>query len=175
MSVQMIFDFARPETAGAWWPMGDLVMGGCSESQVEGNHGTLIFSGYLALVEGRGFASIRSPAGIYDLQGFSGLVCLVRGDGRSYKLGLRTETVLDGTVYLAPFIAPAGEWCDILLPFAAFHPFLHGAPVDAPPLAPGAIRSFGLILADGREGPFRLEIAAIRVAGEGPGWKAVQG
>jgi NADH dehydrogenase [ubiquinone] 1 alpha subcomplex assembly factor 1 len=173
MSVQIIFDFARPEVAGAWWPMGDRVLGGCSESQLEGNHGTLIFSGYLALVEGRGFASMRSPAGFYDLQGFSGLVCRVRGDGRSYQLDLRTETLRDGTIYLAPFIAPAGEWCDILLPFAAFHPSLHGAPVAAPPLDPGAIRTFGLILADGREGPFRLEIAAIRVAGTG--LKAVQG
>jgi NADH dehydrogenase [ubiquinone] 1 alpha subcomplex assembly factor 1 len=166
MSVRMVFDFARPEAVGAWWPVGDLIMSGRSESRVEAEDGALVFSGHLTFAQGESYSSIRSPAGFYNLTGFTGLVCRVRGDGRRYTLGLRTESVLDGTIYQASFIAPAGKWCDVLLPFAAFHPFWHGQPIDAPPLEPGSIRSFGLNIADGWQGPFRLEIAAIRVAGE---------
>jgi NADH dehydrogenase [ubiquinone] 1 alpha subcomplex assembly factor 1 len=165
MSVQTVFDFTRPEAVGAWWPVGDLVMSGYSENRVRAEDGALVFSGRLSRDQ-EDFSSIRSSAGYFDLAGFAGLVCLLRGDGRRYALGLRTEAVLDGTIYQASFIAPAGKWCDVLLPFAAFHPTWCGRPIDAPPLEPGLIRSFALHVADDRQGPFRLEVAAIRVVGE---------
>ncbi len=162
--VKVVFDFAKPQDS-PWQPVDDQVMGGRSASRAELADGALLFAGDLSLEHGGGFASIRSPAADFGLQGCTGLSLLARGDGRRYKLGLRLDAAFDGIVYQAPF-TPGGDWGEILLPFAAFTPTYHGQPLpQAPPLEPGRIQRFGLLVADRQEGRFRLEIARITALG----------
>lgn len=168
---RVVFDFAQAASP-PWQPVGDRVMGGRSASRGELAGGALVFSGELSLAQGGGFASIRSPAADFGLDGYAGLSLRARGDGRRYKLGLRLDASFDGIVYQAPFV-PGDKWGDILLPFTAFVPAYHGQPLSgAAPLAPGRIRRFGLLIADRQEGPFRLEIARItalhKIGGSSP-------
>ncbi len=160
----IIFDFATPAAIDGWRPIDDRIMGGCSLSRAEFvTGGGLRFRGSVALDNGGGFASIRSPDTAYSLAGRRGLRLRVRGDGQRYKLGLRTDRFFDGISYQAGFVAAGKEWLELSLPFSDFVPTHHGHRLTTvPPLDPARIQSFGLFIAERQAGPFQLEVAWIR-------------
>jgi hypothetical protein len=87
----------------------------------------------------------------------------VFGDGRRYKLNLRTDDGFDGLNYQAAFDAPPGEWSQVLLPVAGFQPTFRGRSVpNAPPLQTARVRQIGLMIADRQAGPFALAVRSIR-------------
>ena len=48
-------------------------------------------------------------------------------------------------------------------PYRDFVPTFRGRILhDVPPIDPGAIRQFGFLIADKKEGPFRIEIDSIK-------------
>lgn len=157
-------DLTQLIVAERWAPIDDVVMGGRSASDVlPSNDGTLVFTGRVSLERGGGFASIRCEPGRYDLSRFAGIVVRVRGDGKTYKLNVKTDAGFDSVQYQAVFATGADLWRDIRLPWNAFEPRFRGRPrPDAPPLDPGRIVTVGFLIADRQAGPFRLEIAAIR-------------
>lgn len=162
-----IFDFATPSAVQAWRSIDDRIMGGCSLSRPEFvAGGGLLFRGVVSLDNGGGFASIRSPESSYRLDACEGLLLQARGDGRHYRLGLRTDRFFDGVSYQAGFAA-SDEWEEIYLPFIDFTATHHGRQLTvAAPLDPAAIQSFGLFIGERQRGPFHLEVAWIR------GWPA---
>jgi NADH dehydrogenase [ubiquinone] 1 alpha subcomplex assembly factor 1 len=89
--------------------------------------------------------------------------CLrVQGDGRTYKVGVRTDAAFDGVQYQARFATQAGEWLDVEWPVTAFQPTFRGRAVAAPALDPARIRVFGFLIAERQAGPFRLVVESIR-------------
>jgi NADH dehydrogenase [ubiquinone] 1 alpha subcomplex assembly factor 1 len=155
----VIFDFS---VSTAWSSIDDVVMGGVSRSEMVTENGVAVFRGVLSLENSGGFASVRSrPAG-HDLSGFAALTLRVRGDGKRYKLRLRTTDAFDGVSWEAPLETNGRDWEDVVVPLDAFRPTFRGRLVrDHPPLDPARVRTFGLMIADRQEGPFRLEIASI--------------
>jgi len=158
---RIIVDLADRERASAWISIGDRVMGGRSSGALQPGDGAAVFEGRVSLENGGGFASARSPPGRFDLGGAEGIALRVRGDGRTYRLSLRTDPELDGVSYQAPFPTPPGRWIDLRLPFSAFAARFRGREVSAAPLDPRRIASFGLLVGEGQQGPFRLEVAWI--------------
>jgi len=70
----------------------------------------------------------------------------------------------DGIANQAVFTTEPGKWVRVDLPFRTFVPVFRGKIVPgAPPLKIGNIRRIGFMLADKREGKFRLEIAWVKV------------
>lgn len=162
---ETIILFAADAPAGdlAFNAIDDRVMGGVSRSRmgVSGT-GTLVFEGHVSLESGGGFASVRSSPLTAKLGGTSALMLVARGDGKRYKLSLRTDENPDGVQYQASFVAPATQWREIVLPFGEFVPVFRGRPVPAaPPLDPAAITTIGVVIADRQAGGFRLEIRRI--------------
>jgi monofunctional biosynthetic peptidoglycan transglycosylase len=157
-----LFDFADPIRDGGFAPIDDAVMGGRSRSRAEVAGGRLRFEGQVSLDDGGGFASIRSAPAPLDLSGAAGVALRVRGDGKRYKIDLRTDDAPDGVTWQAAFETATGGWEVILLPLDHFAPVVRGrsAP-SAGPLRPDRIRTVGLLISDRQEGPFRLEIAAL--------------
>ena len=159
-----VFAFADPAAVQGWHSVDDRIMGGSSLSRaefVEG--GGLRFRGVVSFDNGGGFASIRSPEAAYDLAGCTGLRLRVHGDGKHYKLGLRTDRFFDGVSYQAGFFTESAEWLEVDLPFAGFIPTHHGRQLtSAAPLDPARIQSFGLFIAERQAGPFHLEVGWIR-------------
>lgn len=158
-----ILDF-KIQTPREWEAVDDRIMGGSSQSHPEyiDNVG-LHFSGRVSLDNHGGFASIRSTSGNYDLTQYSGLKLRLRGDGKSYKLSLRTDLFFDGVSYQSTFSTTKDSWQEITLPFAAFTPTHHGVKLSTvAPMDTGNIKSFGLFIADGQEGSFQLDIACIK-------------
>ena len=75
-----------------WQAVNDGVMGGRSQGDsARTKDGTLLFSGEISLENNGGFSSIRTREQDLQLGDYDGLEVRVRGDGRTYKLSLRTK------------------------------------------------------------------------------------
>jgi len=166
-----LFDFSEGMDGKAWVPVDDVVMGGVSRSAFGVAAGGMgVFEGMLSLERGGGFASIRSRPAEIDLSPYDGVEIRVRGDGKRYRLRLRTETYPGGVAYQVSFETQAGVWQLIRVPFERFRPTFRGRAVpDAPPLDVSSIRSFGWMIADKQAGAFRLEIDWVRAYAEDEG------
>ena len=153
--------FSPPQGKLSWRVVNDTVMGGRSRSKGrEGAQGELIFEGHLSLENNGGFTSIRSSEIPRLNKGTTHIRLRVRGDGRRYRLLLRSTQTSRGVSYQHPFQTRAGEWVWVELPLAAFQARWRGRSVsDAPELRAAEIRSVGFLLADRRAGPFRLSLS----------------
>ncbi len=164
----MLFDFNRENTVDDWYSINDGVMGGLSTGGMEqASAGTAVFAGAVSLENNGGFASVRSRPRMLDLRDFSSLALRIRGDGKGYKVNLRTDSRFDGILYRSAFETRNGVWETVVLPLDEFVPTFRGRVVrDAPPLDRSAINSIGLMISDGQEGPFRLEVEWIRAVAD---------
>jgi NADH dehydrogenase [ubiquinone] 1 alpha subcomplex assembly factor 1 len=161
----MILDF-KASTACQWEAVDDRIMGGASLSQPQHiDKVGLRFSGEVSFENNGGFASIRSATDQYDLSDYSGLTLRLRGDGKKYKLSLRTDLFFDGVSYQMTFTSEKETWQEITLPFTDFTPTHHGIRLSTvAAMDTGNIKSFGLFISDRQEGPFQLDIASIKGA-----------
>jgi len=158
--VEVRADFAQADEVREWGAVNDVVMGGVSSSSIRASgEGTAVFSGEVSLENNGGFASVRSQPRDWGLEGARGVALRVRGDGKSYKLNLRTDDAFDGVTWQAAFATRAGEWETLRIGFEELEPRWRGRVVrDAGELAPGRVRTLGLLISDKQEGPFRLEV-----------------
>jgi len=97
-----LFSFAAGEPT--WYTVDDVVMGGISSSRVEiVDSNNLLFSGNMSLENNGGFSSVRSDRNIVDLSGFDGVFLHVLGDGKVYRLRIRTEETGGDIAYNGAF------------------------------------------------------------------------
>jgi len=153
--------FDSDDVTERWVTVNDNVMGGRSTGGPAFADGILTFSG-ATNTNGGGFSSIRMQPDEHDLTGHDGLLLRVRGDGRTYKASIRTD-VMRGR-WLIPFRADfetvANEWIEVFIPMDAFTPSFFGREIrdDPPALDPAKVSSIGLMIYDGQDGPFTLEV-----------------
>ena len=160
--LRVLVDCTLAGACADWRPIDDGVMGGVSHSRLEAGTEGVAFTGVVSLDYGGGFASVRSAPRRWPTDGATALALRVRGDGKRYKLTVRTDGGFDGVQYQASFETRAGEWQDVELPLAAFVASFRGRRVPgAPPLEAAAIRTFGLMISEKQAGPFRLELARL--------------
>lgn len=147
-----------------WSAVDDRVMGGMSNSRLRYEKaGYAVFEGEVCLDRNGGFASVRSRPVDLGVPGASCYWLEVKGDGKRYKLNLRTVDGFDGLNYQAVSAPPEGEWSTIELPVQTFRPSFHGRSVEgAAPLDPMRVRQVGLRIADRQEGPFLLALRSIQ-------------
>jgi uncharacterized protein YbjT (DUF2867 family) len=179
---QAIFDFrggagenGAPQSGATledWTRLDDVIMGGISDSSFKLEGGRAVFQGTVR-VEGGGFASHRAalPQGT-DLSGFDGISLRVKGDGKRYKLNIKSTIEAPEFTYQASFDTVRGQWVDVNIPFDRFRPVVRARVVeDGPPLETSDIKTISIVLSrfeyDGfpnfvfTPGPFRLEIEHI--------------
>mgnify|MGYP001550272970 CR=1 FL=1 len=154
----------RSDEAAAWRSVNDVVMGGRSASRLSvPTDGTGRFEGTVSLENNGGFASVRRMVGPVDLGDYAVLALRVRGDGRRYRLRLRTDERYDGIAWQARFDTRPDAWTVVTLSFGEFEPSYRGRrPAGAGPLDTRRITQLGLMIADRQAGDFRLEIDWIR-------------
>ena len=158
-----LFRFDTVAAVAAWSAIDDRVMGGVSSSCLRHDPaGHAVFEGEMSLQQGGGFASVRSATQALGVPLAQACVIEVRGDGKRYKLNLRTDDAFDGVNYQAAFEAPAGAWTRLRLPLAAFVPSFRGRRVaDVAALDPADLRQVGLMVADRQAGRFALALRSI--------------
>jgi len=158
-----LFRFDTAASVADFSPIDDRVMGGRSASRLRHDpSGYAVFEGEVSLENGGGFASVRSrPLPLGETQA---VTCRIEvlGDGKRYKLNLRTDDLFDGVTYQATFEPVRGEWTVLRLPLASFVPTWRGRPVDgASALRPESLRQLGLVIGDRQAGPFALAVRSI--------------
>jgi monofunctional biosynthetic peptidoglycan transglycosylase len=148
----------------SWQVINDGVMGGLSSSRMQTTKEAVgRFEGIVSLENNGGFASVRMALGELDLSAFDGLMVRVAGDGKRYRLRLRTERRFDGIAYQATFNTGPGEWETIEIPFDSFVPTFRGRILkDEPPLNTRTICQLGLMIADKQAGRFSLDIEWVK-------------
>ncbi len=167
MNSLTLFDFDEPQEIDQWYSINDGVMGGVSlGSFAQLEPGVAQFRGRISFENKGGFSSVRTRPLKVSLAGYDGIELRVRGDGKKYKLRLKTDTGPEGFCYEVPFNTTSESWEDLRLPFEKARAKLRGLRVPfAPALAPGRIKSLGFLISDKQEGPFHLELDSIKVFG----------
>ncbi len=177
---KILFDFNHPsvDVKNVWGAVDDVVMGGVSQSNIRLSSGAGVFFGNVSTENSGGFASVRTknfdPS--FNLSGYEGVEIRVKGDGKRYKLILRTETNWDGVGYCYSFDTEADTWINVKLPFSELIPVFRAKTVnDAPIIEANKICSFQLMLSkfeyDGglnpnfSAGAFSLEVETIKAYG----------
>lgn len=158
-----VIDFGDEAEVRRWASVDDVVMGGVSSSRLTRTDGnTCVFSGIVSLEDGGGFASVRSVTAAIDLAGASAVTLRFRGDGKTYKLRLRTTDAYDGVNYQVSFPTEPGVWAKRTFALADFRPVWRGHPVTGvPPLDAARVCGVGFLISDEQEGAFRLEVASL--------------
>lgn len=160
---RLLFDFTNESHLAGWKNLDDIVMGGISSSKVlrlENKY--LSFQGEVSLENNGGFASIRSPCKDFQMEDTKGICICVRGDGKKYKLTLRTDKTFDGLSYQVPFATSKGIWEEISFQYDQFVPSYHGRILPGEQsLNPNQIKRFGFIISERQAGSFQLDIASI--------------
>ncbi|KAL6198277.1 hypothetical protein ACLB2K_028069 [Fragaria x ananassa] len=166
----------------AWGALDDVVMGGVSESTFlidpngsEDGGPTGLFKGVVSTANNGGFTSIRTKnlSTPEDLSAYDGLELRLKGDGRRYKLIVRTSGDWDTVGYTAGFDTVGDQWQTVRLPFSSLRPIFRAKTVpDAPPFDPSNIVSLQLMFSkfeyDGKlnptfvEGAFKLPVSSIK-------------
>jgi monofunctional biosynthetic peptidoglycan transglycosylase len=160
-----LFSFAAGEPA--WYTVDDVVMGGVSSSSVEIiEPKILFFSGSISLENNGGFSSVRSDWNIVDLSGYDGVLLRVLGDGKVYRLRIRTEEMGGDIAYNGAFETKPDQWIQVYVPFAKMVPTYRGILMDVGQLDVTSIGSFGFILSDKQPGDFELQVDWIRAVSE---------
>lgn len=165
-----IADFKASESEKFDWRIvNDGVMGGLSKGAIEvSDEDILTFSGNLSLENNGGFSSFRSGGVEMDLGSFDGLVTRVKGDGRTYQVRLYTEERYRGgrVSFSADFKTKKDTWAEVKVPFSDFKASWRGRSLPDRKFNPAEIRGLGMLLADKKAGPFKLQVDWLRAYGE---------
>ncbi len=163
-----LFDFAKPDAAQAWLPVNDGVMGGVSDGRFKiTDQGTMEFFGTLSLENNGGFASVRSRRHGLELRSDDALLIRLRGDGREYLLNLYVPSREVAFSYRAAIPTKANEWAEVRIPLKDCYATSFGRRLEtAGPVDARQVDSIGFMLSDKKAGPFKLEVAWVKVVGK---------
>jgi hypothetical protein len=148
-----------------WRSVNDGVMGGLSSGGPEFDETHMVFSGVIN-TDGGGFSSIRAQVANGAFASMDMLKLRVKSDGRVYKATFRTDARYGwrDVSFQAPLpVKTTGEWIDVMVPFTDLRPSVFGRPVQGVKFDASKVKSIGIILADGQDGPFRLEVESMEV------------
>lgn len=136
-------------------------MGGQSDGALSNSEeGVGLFHGTVRLDNGGGFSSVKAdlPEPI-DASQWTGIELLAKGDGKTYKIGLRNSTNRRSIVYQHAFTPEMEEWSRIRLPFSGFIPTWRGKTLtDEAALNLSHLASVSLFVSGRQVGEFRLKM-----------------
>lgn len=156
----MYVNFETSQEIAMWRAVNDGVMGGLSSGGARFDKGNMIFEGVIN-TNGGGFSSLRSSVPQGALKDAAGMKLRLRSDGRSYKMTFRTNVAFRGRLisFQAPISqTPAGKWAEVDVDFADLRASIFGRAIMGAEFDQAEVREMGIILADGRDGPFLLEV-----------------
>lgn len=156
----LIFDFTEGDIREKWIVVNDNVMGGRSKGGFEFIKDKLVFSGSTN-TNGGGFSSIRTNLIDFYFKDKTGLHIRYKGDGRTFKLGVRMEG--KSVSYRSNFTTGNG-WQEVKIPFDEMNVSWRGRPLskDEHPLIKSKICSIEFMIYDKQDGPFKLQVDWIK-------------
>jgi hypothetical protein len=158
-------DFALDAENFGWFIVNDNVMGGRSSGGPVFENSVMLFEGEIN-TDGGGFSSVRAEIAPTTLAGFTHLIVRARTDERTYKItledGLQTrdrrvsqqQTLLFGE-------SDDDGWQTARIDFDRLDPRIFGRAVASDPFRPDLATQLGIMISDGVDGPFRIEVDRI--------------
>lgn len=147
-------DFTNPNTMRDCSLVNDGVMGGVSQSSLRQDAQGMFFEGLISLENNGGFASMRSS--VRFTKGTQQIELLAKGDGKRYKLILRTE-LAPRVTYAADFIAEP-TWQTYRFNIGQFKSTFRGQAIDAPLLSFSDVTEFGILISNNQSGSFAIQL-----------------
>jgi hypothetical protein len=151
-------DFSNPNTLRDSWIVNDGVMGGVSQSSLRQDVDGMFFEGVVSLENNGGFASMRSS--VRFPQGTQLIELFAKGDGKRYKLVLRTE-LAPRVTYVADFIA-LPTWQTYRFNLSQFKSTFRGRDVNAPTLSFSDVIDFGILISNNQAGSFAIQLKTLK-------------
>ena len=151
-------DFSNPNTLRDSWIVNDGVMGGVSQSSLRQDIDSMLFEGVVSLENNGGFASMRSS--VRFPQGTQLIELFTKGDGKRYKLVLRTE-LAPRVTYVADFIA-LPSWQTYRFNLSQFKSTFRGRDVNAPTLSFSDVIDFGILISNNQAGSFAIQLKTLK-------------
>jgi hypothetical protein len=151
-------DFSNPNTLRDSWIVNDGVMGGVSQSSLRQDENGMFFEGVVSLENNGGFASMRSS--VRFPQGTQLIELIAKGDGKRYKLVLRTE-LAPRVTYVADFIA-LPTWQTYRFNLSQFKSTFRGRDVNAPTLSFSDVIDFGILISNNQAGSFAIQLKTLK-------------
>jgi len=151
-------DFSNPNTLRDSWIVNDGVMGGVSKSSLRQDVDGMFFEGVVSLENNGGFASMRSS--VRFPQGTQLIELIAKGDGKRYKLVLRTE-LAPRVTYVADFIA-LPTWQTYRFNLSQFKSTFRGRDVNAPTLSFSDVIDFGILISNNQAGSFAIQLKTLK-------------
>lgn len=151
-------DFNNPNTLRDSWIVNDGVMGGVSQSSLRQDVDGMFFEGVVSLENNGGFASMRSS--VRFPQGTQLIELIAKGDGKRYKLVLRTE-LAPRVTYVADFIA-LPTWQTYRFNLSQFKSTFRGRDVNAPALSFSDVIDFGILISNNQAGSFAIQLKTLK-------------
>ncbi|WP_353437988.1 CIA30 family protein [Polynucleobacter sp. UK-FUSCHL-C3] len=151
-------DFSNPNTLRDSWIVNDGVMGGVSQSSLRQDVDGMFFEGVVSLENNGGFASMRSS--VRFPQGTQLIELIAKGDGKRYKLVLRTE-LAPRVTYVADFIA-LPTWQTYRFNLSQFKSTFRGRDVNAPTLSFSDVIDFGILISNNQVGSFAIQLKTLK-------------
>ena len=146
-----------------WVVVNDGVMGGRSNGAIEFTDSTMQFTGDV-VTAGGGFTSVRLQLTGDELTDSGYLALRLRSDERTYGLTLQDSaqtgrrSITHGANLTIDGPADADGWRTADMSYNELRPSVFGQPLDAPAFNPDEAVEFGIIIADGIDGRFKLEV-----------------
>ena len=180
---RVLFDFSQGADRARWRAQNDTVMGGNSDGEVTETEDALVFAGDL-VTRGGGFVQMNADLPSGALTGMTTLRLVGDSEGRPWRVRFETDqrvprdamrgrgdegeraVMRSGPDMDGPrvaFSAPLTGWTDGAAAADLTDPeaSTRGRPVPGVVWAPERATNIGLILADGRDAPFRLTVRRI--------------
>lgn len=156
----VLFDFSRAADTRPWVVEDDVVMGGRSQGSFAlepGKHA--VFNGRVSLDNGGGFSSVQADSAPVDVSGFTTAKLRVKGDGKRYRFIVESDP--SERVYYVHEFPTGTDWQTISVPLRSMCPMRRGDRLNQPNYPGKTLSQVRLMIANGKEEDFRLEVAKI--------------
>jgi hypothetical protein len=169
MTCKTLIEHSAADVENPWQTVNDGVMGGLSSGGSILSNGVLLFKGSTN-TNGGGFSSIRMQVPRGAVAGADHLKVRMKRDTRNYAMTLRTNvrsfgrriafrTELTG--------APEGEWGEGILEFDKLKASIWGRRIPDAVFDPAEVVEIGVIIYDGEDGPFEMQLERIEACFDG--------
>ena len=157
-----LFQFDQKSGQKPWTIINDDVMGGISKSKISVKNGIASFKGIVSLENNGGFASTRALIPKGSIKDSNAIIIKVKGDGKIYKLSLRSGAQWNTANYQISFQTKKDEWLEHTLLIEDMKPTWRGRNLTLPRMNPKDVGLIGLSISDKQSGPFQIEIDWIK-------------
>ena len=152
--------FASEAETDRWFVILDGVMGGRSDGELAFADSALAFTGVIN-TNGGGFSSFRLDLDEGAMAGVTQVMMRTRSDGRAYELTFQDSVARTGRLISHQVAIPAtgpDDWATVTAQLSDLEASAFGNPIDTEAFDPDRATQLGVILADGIDGSFELEL-----------------